>query len=327
MEYGAEHNTLIVANLAQTLRFDADLAARLLARAPRWVMALLVVLLGVRLALLVADLSSPPAVPALTAAPPPAAPRNAVDTPAILRANLFGQAASGNGAAPVTSMALLLGGVIADTDQTRGFALIGTSSTDIKFYKVGDKVPGGARLAAVHVDRVLLDRGGTLEALLLPPRNSAVLGAAAPPPPVAAASPMAAERVQQAIRYNPAILDQVIQRQAVFDGGRLRGVRVSPGSNPASFAKLGLRPGDLVTAINGTRLDDQTSSDAVFGTLGSAAEARITVERNGQEQDLVLDLARVANEAEQLAQSPGDAPPGMAAPAPGTDPSGAASAR
>lgn len=325
MEYGAEHNTLIVANLAQTLRFDADLASRLLARAPNWVMGLLVVLLGVRAALLVADLASPAAAPASAAAPLAAAPRNAVDTPAILRANLFGQAPAAAGNAPVTSMALLLGGVIADTDDQRGFALIGTGSTDIKFYKVGDTVPGGARLAAVQVDRVLLDRGGRLEALLLPPRSSAILGG--PQPVVAAPPPTASvERVQQAMRDNPGLLGQVIQRQAVFADGKLRGMRVYPGPDAVAFGKLGLRPGDLITAINGSRLDDQTRSAEVFGTLASAAEAHITVERSGREQDLVLNLAQVANEAEQLSQpSLGTNPAEL--PTPGMDPAGTASTR
>jgi general secretion pathway protein C len=316
---------LIVATLAQTLRFDGELAGQLLARAPRWALALLVVLLGVRAALLVAQLAGPAATPeGPVAAAPAVTPRNAVDTPAILRANLFGQSAA-TGPAPVTSMALVLGGVIADTDDKRGFALIGTGSTDIKFYKVGDLVPGGARLAAVQVDRVLLDRGGVVEALLLPPRSSVSLGM---PPPAAVAPPAASvERVQQLIRENPGILGQVIQRQAVFADGKLRGMRVYPGPNAVAFGKLGLRPGDLVTAINGSRLDDQTRSNEVFGTLASAAEAHITVERAGREQDLVLNLAQIANEAEQLAEAPAGTPPADAGPAAGTDAPGTAIAR
>jgi general secretion pathway protein C len=247
-----------------------------------------------------------------------------VDTPTILRANLFGQAATPAGNAPVTSMALLLGGVIADADDKRGFALIGTGSTDIKFYKVGDTVPGGARLAAVQVDRVLLDRGGVLETLLLPPRSTVNLGV---PPPVAPPPTASVEKVQQLMRDNPGIIGQVIQRQAVFADGKLRGMRVYPGPNAQAFGKLGLRPGDLVTAINGSRLDDQTRSNEVFGTLASAAEAHITVERSGREQDLVLNLAQIATEAEQLAQAPAGTPPADPGAAPGTDAPGNPSAR
>ncbi len=297
--------------MAQALRFDGELAGQLIARAPRWIMGLLVVLLGIRAALLVAELAGPAAVEALPAAPAAAPPtRNVIDVPSILRANLFGQSAPPAGAAgaPVTSMALLLAGVIASPDEKAGFAMLGTSAADIKFYKVGDSIPGGAQLHAVHVDRVLVNRGGTIEAVILPPRSNATLAA---PPPIAPAAATSVQRVQQVMRENPAILGQVIQRQAVFADGKLRGMRVYPGGNAAAFNKLGLRPGDLITAVNGTALNDQTRSSEIFDTLSSAAEARVTVQRNGSTQDLVLNLAEVANEAERLSQAPPpDAPAG-----------------
>lgn len=299
--------------MAQALRFDGELAGQLLARAPRWLMAVLVILLGVRAALLLSELAGAPTVEGVAAvAPSPQPTRNVVDVPSILRANLFGQSAPTQGAAgaPVTSMALLLAGVIADTDEKLGFAMLGTSSADIKFYKVGATVPGGAQLHAVYVDRVLLDRGGVIEALLMPPRLAASM--AAPPPPATQVAAPPVERVQQIMRENPGILGQVIQRQAVFSAGKLRGMRVYPGSSPEAFNRLGLKPGDLVTAINGTSLDDQTRSNEIFNTLSSAAEARVTVMRGGTQQELHLNLAEIANEAERLAQSPALAPsPGL----------------
>ena len=87
--------------------------------------------------------------------------------------------------------------------------------------------------------------------------------------------------------------------------GRQRGYRVYPGPNQAAFNRLGLRPGDLVTAINGTTLDDPTKGGEIFSTLSSVAEARVTVIRNGSQQELVLNLAEVANEADRMnAQAP-----------------------
>ena len=55
--------------------------------------------------------------------------------------------------------------------------------------------------------------------------------------------------------------------QPVFAGGKMRGFRVYPGANRQAFARLGLRAGDLVTAINGTPLDDQDRAQEIFGTL------------------------------------------------------------
>jgi general secretion pathway protein C len=301
-----------VASIAQALHLDGELAGQLFARAPRWLTAALVVLLGVRAATLVAALSGAPAAMPNAAPPPPSTTRNVVDVPSILRANLFGQGAPAPGTAPVTNMALVLAGVIADVDEKSGFAMLGTSATDIKVYRVGEAVPGGARLSSVLVDRVLLDRGGTVEALLIP-RVSA--GAAAPlvstPPPVAGNS---VSRVQQVLRTNPALIGQVIQRQPVISPeGKLRGMRLYPGTNVQAFNRLGLRPGDLVTAINGTTLEDQTRGDEIFNSLSGAAEARVTVIRNGSPLELHLNLAEVATEAERLNQGPGidtGVPPG-----------------
>jgi general secretion pathway protein C len=302
-----------VASFAQSLHLDGELAAQLIARAPRWLTVVLVVLLGVRAATFVASLSGAPPLPAASTSLP-AATRNVVDVPSILRANLFGQGAPapGTGNAPVTSMALVLAGVIADFDEKRGFAMLGTTATDIKVYRVGDAVPGGARLSSVLVDRVLLDRGGSIEALMIP---RVTAGTAVPL--VSAAIPMpggSVARVQQVLRSNPALMNQVIQRQPVISPeGKLRGLRVYPGTNVQSFNRLGLRPGDLVTAINGTTLEDQTRSEEIFNSLNGAAEARVTVIRNGSPLELHLNLAEVATEAERLSQGPGidtGVPPG-----------------
>jgi len=303
-----------VASIAQALHLDGELAGQLIARAPRWLTAVLVVLLGVRAATLVASLSgAPAAMPDATPAPP-ATTRNVVDVPSILRANLFGQAAPtpGSGNAPVTNMSLVLAGVIAHADEKLGFAMLGSSATDIKVYRVGDSVPGGARLSSVLVDRVLLDRGGTLEALMIPP---VIAGGSAPlvstPPPAPGSS---VARVQQVLRDNPALIGQVIQRQPVISPeGKLRGMRVYPGTNAQAFNRLGMRPGDLVTAINGTTLEDQTRGEEIFNSLSGAAEARVTVIRNGSPLELHLNLAEVATEAERLNQGPGvdtGVPPG-----------------
>jgi general secretion pathway protein C len=296
-----------VANIAEALHLDSELLDRLVAGAPRLLAGLLIVLIGVRAALFVADLAGAPATTAGTAGAARVQTRNIVDLPSILRANLFGQAAALGGAdAPLTSMALVLSGTIADIDEKRGFAILGPSAAAMKVYSVGDTLPGGARLHAVLVDRVLLDRGGTIESLLLPRRAGTGPAIAATGAPSALG---AAERVQQLVRANPSIVGEILRPQVVIADGKQRGFRVYPGPNSDAFSRLGLRPGDLVIAINGSTLDDPQRSTEVFNSLGSAAEARITVVRNGSQQDLLLNLAEVANEAEQLARNSGAVPP------------------
>lgn len=263
------------------------------------------VLIGIRSALLVRDVISPPEPVGISSGSmAPAAARKVVDVPSILRANLFGQSPVPTGTdAPVTNMNLKLKLVFAGLrDEKHGWAAIGPSDNDVKLYTIGDSVPGGATLHAVYVDRVLLDRGGTIEALLLPPREGAMPLAANTP--TVAGGPVSLDRMQQLVRENPNLINQVMQRQAVFQDGKLAGVRVNPGDNRQAFSRLGLRPNDMVTAINGMALDDQARMNEIFNMLNGASQARLTVNRNGREMELNLDLAEIAMEAERLADSP-----------------------
>ena len=95
-----------------------------------------------------------------------------VDAQSIIDAHLFGVAAPESQTdadpsdAPETRMSLVLAGTIASSDPKGGLGIIGETAATAKVYKVGDSIAGGARLNAVYDDRVILDRGGQLEALL-----------------------------------------------------------------------------------------------------------------------------------------------------------------
>jgi general secretion pathway protein C len=172
---------------------------------------------------------------------------------------------------------------------------------------VGARVPGNARVHAVYIDRVLLDRNGAIEALMLP-RKFTGNG-----PAPAVAGPSALDRVQRAISNEPGIVSDVLRPQPVFADGKLRGYRVYPGGNVRAFATLGLRNGDLVVAVNGTALDDPTRGNDIFTSLANTDQARVTVMRNGQQQDITLNMSQIANQAEQLSNGSADqAAPGAA---------------
>ena len=58
-----------------------------------------------------------------------------------------------------------------------------------------------------------------------------------------------------------------------------------------------MKPGDLVTAINGTALDDPQRSQEVFNTIQTSDHVTVTIERGGQKQDITLNIAQVADQA------------------------------
>ena len=282
--------------------------------APRLATWALALALGVQAAFIVTDLAGAGRPPRSAAPLPPPLQSRFTDVAAITNAHLFGAAAvapRSDADAPQTSMPLVLTGIIAGNDPQNGLAILGQTAQTAKVHAVGDTVPGGARLHSVYVDRVIIDRDGQLESLVLPRQPS---GAA--PAPSAASLPTQSpviERMRKALTEQPGLIADLLRPQAVMDGDRVKGFRVYPGRNRLAFARLGLRPGDEVIAINGTPLDDQDRGQAILNTLGTSPEARVTVIRNNQQQDLTLNIAQVAQEAEVATGlppgGPGPAPP------------------
>lgn len=271
---------------------------------PLWVSVALVVVLAWQLIQLAWTLIGAERAPAgeqaaAAGAQVPAGP--AIDVDAIVNAHLFGIAgatdagATDPNAVAATQMALVLVGTIAETDPAKGYAIIGDSAATAKVYGVGKTITGGTKLHAVYADRVILDRGGKLESLLLPRKFTG--GGMAATSPLPEANPMLGQRLQELAAQNPGAITEIIRPQPVFANGQQRGYRVYPGRNRQQFARLGLMPGDLVTAINGTPLDDPARGMEILQSMNSATQVTVTVERNGQSSQVNINNAAVAAES------------------------------
>ena len=284
-----------------------DWRSAVLARAPQIVTFLLALAIAAQLALVVVGMSSRSRQTAPTVAVAPPAPP--LDIGALVNTHLFGNAlvkSDGDASnAPPSSMPLVLAGVLATEDPKQGMAIIGESAAAAKVVAVGQQVPGGAQLNSVYSDRAIIDRNGVLESVMLPRRMSGGIGLPPPPPPPATANNADAslERMRRLVTDDPAVIGQIMRPQPVFAGGKMRGFRVYPGVNRQAFARLGLHAGDLVTAINGTPLDDKDRAQEIFSTLNSSTDARVSVTRNGRQQELVLNMSQLAGEADQLGNS------------------------
>jgi general secretion pathway protein C len=286
-------------------------------RIATWILALA---LAVQAAIIVTNLagsSHPPKVAPVPATQPPRT--QTVDVAAITSAHLFGnppvaaRPAQDAANAPQSNLPLVLVGIIAADNPNDGLAILGENAAGAKVYAVGDNIPGGARLHQVLADKVVIDRNGVLESLMLP---HALQSGAAPPSTTAlqTEAPIM-DRMRKLITDDPGLMADIMRPQPVFAQGKQKGYRVYPGRNRQAFTRLGLRPGDLVMAINGTPLDDPARGQDIFRTLGSSSEAHITVMRSGQQQDLTLNIAQVAQEAEGMAAgAQGAAPTDQAQP-------------
>jgi general secretion pathway protein C len=302
----------------------SDWRSAAVARAPQAVTVILALALAAQLAFAVVGLTSRSrqVTPAVRTAPP--APP--LDLGGLVNAHLFGNAAVQNTGdasnAPPSTMPLILAGVLATNDPKVGMAIIGESAAAAKVVSVGKQVPGGATLHSVYSDRVIIDRNGALESVLLPRRSAGGMASPLPPPVAANANGNEAvlERMRKLVNDDPGLIGQIMRPQPLFAQGKMQGFRVYPGANRQAFARLGLRAGDTITAINGTPLDDQGRAKEIMDTLGTAADARITIRRGDRTQELVLNLAQIASEAEQagaagngmipMDQAPVEAPTG-----------------
>ena len=117
-----------------------------------------------------------------------------------------------------------------------------------------------------------------------------------------------------------ALFPASMRPQPVFANGQQRGYRVYPGRNRAQFNRLGLLPGDMVTAINGTPLDDASRGMEILQTMNTASSVNMTVERNGESVQVNVNNAQLAADAAAAAAMP-EAIPVVEEPA---EPSGSA---
>lgn len=288
-------------------------AAKPLALAVNVALAALILVLVARLVWLVlgagADVA-PARVP--SAAPAPATPAESLS-----RWHLFGNAAPridprALASAPDTQLDLKLRGIFALDDPKAGHAIIADAAGAEATYRVGAELPGGATVDGVYPDRVTLSRGGVLETLRLPnpeertaaaaprPGNAANRGlgvapANAPLPAIAPGGPVVAPNVDwdaatQKLGVDARALAQQVQVLPVVENGKFVGVRLSGGREAAALAKLGLKPDDVVTQVNGIPLDSFSRAQTVASSFQNASTVSVTVRRGGRTEELSVSL-------------------------------------
>lgn len=256
------------------------------------------------------DASTAPPRTAAVAAAPAAVP--------ISRWHLFGAASTravANRDAPTTTLALRLRGTLADADPRAGIAVIADDLGNERAWRVGEQVVPGVTLDEVHADRVVLMHGGAQEVLALVREDTGAPAPVAPtagpragalrntaPAPAAPPTPNfappniahgAADWQQTMDKIGGGSIDTLakrVQLTPVLDNGRIAGVRVSTAGDAALMARLGLRPSDIVTAVNGIPVDSVARGQQILDSLGSATDVRVTVTRDGAPSEITMKL-------------------------------------
>jgi len=241
----------------------------------------------------------------------------------IAKWHLFGNTpgATTGANATISTTGMVLRGTLAERDPAAGIAVISGAGGDgsERAFRAGETVAGGIKLARVYPDRVILLRDGAEETLALTRDRNLEPGSivrqptsgdarastsASTPQGIAAANAAAAnaaavraahappdwQQTVDRLRQNPDELARRVQIVPVVDGGKLTGVRVAPGSDAALIGQIGLKSGDVVTAINGAPVDSLARGQQILESLRSASNARVTVLRDGKPTDVVISL-------------------------------------
>ncbi len=218
----------------------------------------------------------------------------------IAGSHLFGEvqavadpALSELAAAPDTRLDLTLLGILSATAERGSRALIGASNGEEKPFAIGDDVVRGVRLQAIFPDRVILARGGQLETLRLDKNapSKALPGMASEQEiaPVTDTGKMLST-IRQELLTDPSKASEYIRIQPASSGGQLKGYRIYPGRDRGAFNAVGLRPGDLVTQVNGIQLNDANTALQMLGQLSQASSVSVVVERGGQQQTVNVNF-------------------------------------
>ncbi len=232
----------------------------------------------------------------------PAPARAALNIDAIANAHLFGQYEVSASAAslinaPDTQLNFTLLGILAGASEQESLALIAKDSADEAPYSIGDDVSPGVNLQAIFQDRVILSRNGRLETLRLDkdaPSNAPVFNAVTGSSEPSEGSPAAAQMlsaIKEQVITDPSKAANFIRVQPMTGDGGLKGYRVYPGPERGAFNAAGLKPGDVVTAINGTPLNDPAQALQLLQSLTQASSMSLTVDRNGVSQSVTVSAS------------------------------------
>lgn len=198
--------------------------------------------------------------------------------------------------AVVTPLNITLYGIRADRASGRGSAIIGLPDGTQNSYAVGDEIMPGVVLAGVTFDSATIRRNGAVEKLYLD-QSSAVPAAGAvyaAPTPASGPDPFAAIRggppgPMPTLRSvgTPSLLTDVslTPRQR---GGRIDGYILQPSSSGEAFRAAGLRPGDVLVAVNGVRLIETVGPGPFAQAIESGSSASLQVERDGRPVTLTI---------------------------------------
>ncbi len=227
----------------------------------------------------------------------------ATDRSVLVRDNPFSQGDSEPVIedAPETSLNLKLIGLRMSTDGTdAGNAIITTPNGQVENFSVGDEILAGVSLERILSDRVILNRDGASETLMLGGRRAGLSVITDDSRTIDADALNVGEDEQ----------DQNLNDQSAANVGRLAGpdeffgavsaspemrdgtligYRLSPIGTADTMRRAGLQPGDILQSIDGVPVSDLNLS-GLLDSISEIETAELLVNRDGSTQTVRLSF-------------------------------------
>jgi general secretion pathway protein C len=214
----------------------------------------------------------------------------------LTNAHLFGIMGTTKSAAttrvPETRLNLVLKGILADEPMKNASVIISRSKGGKEeVYGLGDKMPGGIIIKEIHSEHIILQRQGQLETLRLI-KESGINTLPSMGSRTSARTPVneTLKNIRKNIVSNPASFLDYAMPIVVRDNGRQIGYRLQPKKNNGLLGQLGIQSSDVITSINGVKLDTPKNSMGALRKLSTANEINMMVRRNGTEVPLNIKL-------------------------------------
>ena len=207
-----------------------------------------------------------------------------------------------------TKLNLTLRGVFAADNPAQAMAIIADARGQEKVYRRNETIFSGVTLYAVYPDRVILERSGNFETLSLPRDkedmktgggNHIVRSRYTQPAPVARNAPVRSRTIQggkqletlrNELANNPQEFWKNVRIEPAYDSSnQIKGYKFEHNDRQIMRA-MGLRPGDIIVEVNGQPVTDPSVLSGLMGQFSTATSISLGIERNGQRENLNINM-------------------------------------
>ena len=189
------------------------------------------------------------------------------------------------------------------------FAIISQSGGDQRMYAEGENIADAVKLLEIFADKVVIENRGVRQEIFLSdgentsvasssrtqqlPRSANIASGHSSPPPNAASMPRKRgenlgqqdlRKLRADIVNDVSILSQYSSPEPLLMDGQVKGFRLHLSNRLRLLYQVGFRPGDVITELNGIRLNDPDTIQQTLYNFISADQLSVSVMRGQQEE-------------------------------------------